>query len=99
MRTGPFFRIVTLVGMCQMVTKPSRYNSPMLRLSLCFISAAYLACAAEVITPEAVLLGRARHHMSQMLTNLPNYTCLQTIERTQRLAPKKKPTLLDVVRI
>lgn len=72
----------------------------MLRAFLCIIVwTASASLAADAPSPETLLLGRARHHMSQMLTNLPNYTCLQTIERTQRLAPKKKPSLLDIIRI
>ncbi len=91
--------MVTLVGICPIVPDVSRYNSPMFWrvLPVLFCSAA--ALAGDGVSPEVLLLARAKAHMSQMLTNLPNYTCLQTIERTQRLFPKKKPSLLDVVRI
>ena len=36
--------------------------------------------------------------MSQLLTRLPNYTCLQTIERTRRI-PGKRTELIDLVRL
>ncbi|MBC7927617.1 MAG: hypothetical protein H7039_18375 [Bryobacteraceae bacterium] len=55
-------------------------------------------CAAD-LSREDLLLQRARLHMSNTLSSLPNYTCLQTIERSHREAPKRKPALIDVVRI
>src|SRR4051812_23135732 len=69
------------------------------RLQCIVLLIAPAALAAGEGSPGTKFVNRARYHMSQMLTNLPNYTCLQTIERTQRMAPRKKPSLLDVVRI
>lgn len=54
---------------------------------------------AADLTPETLLLQRARVVMSTNLARLPNYTCLQTIERFERSAPKKKPRLIDIVRL
>lgn len=47
---------------------------------------------------DVFILARVRAHMSHLLARLPNYTCLQTIERTRRL-PGKRPELVDVVRL
>jgi hypothetical protein len=62
-----------------------------------FLSGVF-ACAAD-LAPEVLLLQRARVVMSRNLSRLPNYTCLQTIERFERLAPNKKPRLVDIVRL
>ena len=53
---------------------------------------------AEEIPREVLMLARVRAHMSHVLTRLPNYTCLQTIERTARL-PGKRTELIDLVRL
>ncbi|MBC7928159.1 MAG: hypothetical protein H7039_21140 [Bryobacteraceae bacterium] len=66
---------------------------------LLFAAGCPMLLAADAIAPEVQILQRARTHMSDTLEHLPNYTCLQTIERTQRLAPRRKPSVLDVVRI
>lgn len=58
-----------------------------------------LAGLAADLTPETLLLQRARVVMAENLRRLPNYTCLQTIERSARPSLTKKPKLLDVVRI
>lgn len=80
-----------------MVTKVRRYNGGMRVVPLLLMIAGSLSSAD--IPVEAVLLQRARVHMSRLLSTLPNYTCLQTIERSYRSAPKRKPALLDVIRI
>jgi hypothetical protein len=51
------------------------------------------------LTPDLILLARARYHMSQNLTRLPNYTCTQTIERMQRQPRSKRLKLIDIVRL
>ena len=71
----------------------------MFRLPALLMLAGFAASAADAVSAETILLQRARYHMATMLTNLPNYTCLQTIERSFRSSPKRKPSLLDVVRI
>lgn len=71
----------------------------MWRLSACCLFLALAHAAAEDIPRETLLLARARAHMSHLLTRLPNYTCLQTVERTARRPPKKRVELLDVLRM
>ena len=43
-----------------------------------------LALSAADVTPETIRLARIRYHMAQNLTQVPNYTCTQTIERSAR---------------
>ena len=59
---------------------------------------AVCACASD-LSRETILLARARYHMSQNLKLLPNYTCTQTIERTERRLGSKRIRPVDVVRL
>jgi len=71
----------------------------MQRVTGLLLLASFGVCAADTVSPELILVQRVRYHMGRMLTSLPNYTCLQTIERSERVSPRKKPTINDVVRI
>jgi hypothetical protein len=51
------------------------------------------------LTPEEILLGRIRVVAAQAFARLPNFTCVETIERSRRLAPNKKYEFLDTVRL
>jgi hypothetical protein len=80
-----------------------RYNGLHMRLERLSLLYVAFVCAAGIAytedTPKEVLqLARARAHMSSLLTRLPNYTCLQNIERTRR-GPSGRTQLIDVVRI
>jgi hypothetical protein len=55
--------------------------------------------AAQEVAPETLLLSRIRLRMEENLRRLPNYTCLQTIERSRRGAASRKFELADVIRI
>jgi hypothetical protein len=55
--------------------------------------------AAQPLTPETILLGRTRYHMVETLRRIPNYTCLETIERTVRQSQSKRATLVDALRL
>ncbi len=57
------------------------------------------ALAAQPLTPETILLGRTRYHMVETLRRIPNYTCLETIERTIRQPRSKRATLVDALRL
>ena len=59
---------------------------------------AALVSASDETPREVLLLARVRAHMSSLLNRLPNYTCLQTIERTSR-TPGKRTELIDLVRL
>jgi hypothetical protein len=46
-----------------------------------------------------VLLEKVRAHMLEMLAGQPNYTCLETVERSNRAGKEKEFRLLDTVRL
>src|SRR5262245_46878599 len=54
--------------------------------------------AQENISPEALLLSRIKVRAAENLTRLPNYTCLETIERSTR-GPSGKFRLVDFIRL
>jgi hypothetical protein len=62
----------------------------------CWLS---IAAAQSELPPEVLQLSRIKRHMQQRLEQVPNYTCLQTVERLVRVhrAAKFKP--LDTVRV
>jgi hypothetical protein len=49
--------------------------------------------------PDLLLLARIKVVMSENLARLPDYTCLQTIERSRRQGPKRKFELQDTIRL
>jgi len=63
------------------------------------IGVAALWAQESPLAPETLLLSRVKYEMSKSLTRLPNYTCLQTIERSRRQGSSKKFQLSDVVRL
>jgi hypothetical protein len=62
------------------------------------IGAAAFAAQYEV-APEVLLLARIKLHMEENLKRLPNYTCVQTIERSRRLARSHRFELVDTLRL
>ncbi|HYO83544.1 MAG TPA: hypothetical protein VES20_19235 [Bryobacteraceae bacterium] len=65
--------------------------------ALLFLAA--LRAVAADLSPETLLLAKARARMSTNLSRLPDYTCVQTIERFGRDSSKGRPHLVDVVRL
>jgi hypothetical protein len=59
-----------------------------------------LAChaAAQGVAPDVMLLARIQSHMREELSNLPNYTCLETIVRFQG-GSRRELRPLDTVRL
>jgi hypothetical protein len=49
------------------------------------------------LDPETLLLARIKVRMEENLLRQPNYTCLQTIDRSQRRAPARRFQLLDTL--
>lgn len=49
--------------------------------------------------PDSILLGRIKARISGSLRQLPNYTCVQTIERSRRLAQSRRFQLVDTLRL
>jgi len=58
-----------------------------------------LCAAADTVPAGDALLGQVRSKMNANLSRLPNYTCLQTIERKVRRAPSRRYQLVDMVRL
>jgi hypothetical protein len=54
---------------------------------------------AHVQDSPAELLARVRAHMVETLAQQPNYTCLETVERSNREAKQKQFRLLDTIRL
>ncbi len=57
------------------------------------------ALFAQSLPQEVLLLARIKLHMNDVLTRLPNYTCLETIERSTRSSAKKRYDLVDALQI
>jgi hypothetical protein len=70
----------------------------MRRMRPLLLFVAFLCARGENISRDTLILARVRAHMSSLLNRLPNYTCLQTIERTERGA-NGKTKLIDVIRM
>jgi hypothetical protein len=58
-----------------------------------------LSAQSPPANEEILLLGRAKNKMAAALRGMPNYTCLQTIERSKRLPKRRKFELIDVLRL
>ncbi|MGH9673442.1 MAG: hypothetical protein ACRD44_09700 [Bryobacteraceae bacterium] len=54
---------------------------------------------AQELSPDLLLLARIKVVMEQNLNSLPNYTCTQTVERSQRAAPTRRFRLVDTLRL
>jgi hypothetical protein len=55
--------------------------------------------APQAMSPASVLLGRIRDHMHDVLSHIPNYTCVETMDRTRRLGPAHQFQMQDVLRM
>lgn len=51
------------------------------------------------LTAEEILIGRVRVVAAQDLGRLPNFTCVETIERSRRAGPTRKYEFLDTIRL
>lgn len=58
-----------------------------------------LAAQQDALSPELLLLARIRQHMLWHLQRQPNYTCVETVERSHRLGPTHKFRLQDTLRL
>jgi hypothetical protein len=63
-----------------------------------FVLSVSWLCAQTDLAPETLLLARIKVRAEENLGRLPNYTCLETIERSTR-RPSGKFQLLDVLRM
>ncbi len=51
------------------------------------------------LAPEVLQLARIRDKMLLNLSRQPNYTCVETVERSHRAAPSRRFQLLDTIRL
>ena len=76
----------------------AEYNQTQMRFAL--VALCGLLCHAQSeLAPEVLLLAHIKARMAANLERLPNYTCAQTIERSQRRAPTRRFEMLDTVRL
>jgi len=69
-------------------------------LSLCVGTvAAGLCLSGQASGPEDILLARIKFQVGESLQRLPNYTCLETVERKERAPASKLYTLVDRLRL
>src|SRR5689334_1179660 len=66
---------------------------------VCSCALAFGAPEDNDATHAQGLLEKIRIQMIDNLMHLPNYTCLQTIERTRRRAPARRFELVDMIRL
>lgn len=71
----------------------------MVRVAIALLLAATVLPAEDPVTPDTIRLARIRYHMSRNLTQIPNYTCTQTIERSARRAKGRRFQLIDTLRL
>jgi hypothetical protein len=58
-----------------------------------------IAAAQSEVAPEVLQLSRIKQHMKERLEQVPNYTCLETVERSERLSNTAKFKPIDTVRM
>jgi hypothetical protein len=56
-------------------------------------------CQAQPLPADLSLIAKIKARASENLAHLPNYTCTQTIERSQRRAANHKFELVDTIRL
>ncbi|MCS6952390.1 MAG: hypothetical protein RMK57_06960 [Bryobacterales bacterium] len=69
------------------------------RLWLSCLFSPALGVAQSDLAPDVLLLARIKVHMEENLKRLPNYTCVETVERSRRRAPARKFELVDALRL
>ncbi len=68
------------------------------RLALLWTFAGLIG-AAQTQQEDIVRLARIKTKVRAHLDNMPNFTCLQTVERYQRIPNSKREELIDVLRL
>ena len=69
---------------------------------LCLLTAGALSAqelTPPLVSPASVQLGRIREHMHDVLSHIPNYTCVETMERTRRIGPARQFQMQDTLRM
>lgn len=63
------------------------------------IRAAGMQPSGDGVAPETLLLARIKLRAAENLSALPNYTCLETIERSRRRAAARRFEFVDLLRL
>jgi hypothetical protein len=66
---------------------------------MCCLLLPAAALMGQALAPETLLLARIKTHMSGVLSRQPNYTCVESIERSRRPARSKRFQLVDALRL
>jgi hypothetical protein len=66
---------------------------------LLLLSATVAACTADDLPPEVIRLARFKQKIRQDLSQVPNYTCLEIMERSPRQPRSNSFQLSDTVRL
>ena len=74
----------------------SRRNASVILLAM---AALVWPCPAQELAPDVVLLAHVKTHLREALAHLPNYTCLETMERSAKPPGKGPLKRLDTVRL
>ena len=70
-----------------------------LKLAACWVALAFAAAAgAQELPPETIKLARIRQKAAENLSRIPDYTCLETVERSWRAPGWRSFTPVDTVR-
>lgn len=64
-----------------------------------FLLPAQFAMPQSGLAPEALLLAKVKLRAAENLERLPNYTCLETIERSRRRVASRRFELIDLLRL
>ena len=70
----------------------------LMRVMAIFCAGVLTVCAQE-IPPETLQLAHIRFHMLEQLREEPNYTCVESVERSRRAGAKKSFQLQDTLRL
>lgn len=71
----------------------------MIRRCLALLSLLPAALLAADLAPEVLRLARIRQHMETVLMRQPDYTCLETIERSRRAGRGRRFSLVDAIHL
>lgn len=105
MRMGPLLKTVTFTAISGRIADPRRLVR---RAARRVLVAGLLSCLAaaqepyqplEPLKPDTILLARIRNVVAENLARLPDFTCVQTIERSQREPGSKRFRFLDNIRL
>ncbi len=69
------------------------------KFALLALCAGFCSAQPTELSPDLLLLARIKTRMEATLRRQPNYTCVQQVERSQRLAPRQRFELVDMLRL